>query len=164
MVSDAVAIIVPSENTAGATKPYFMMGDSKNPVDVWFADLAKNGVEVFEGKGAGSIQRKSGANIDFYSQYEDGVWTAIYKRSRLDEEGLSFEEEQFTPITFSVWDGFYKERGNKRGIASWYYIHLEALEQESVVMPMLARGLLTLLLSLGLVGFVRWKYKDYAGE
>ena len=158
-VSDAVAIIVPTKTTVGTAKPYFMMGDSRNSVDVWFADLAAGDVSVYEGKGANSIQAKSGS-IDFYSNFDDGVWTAIFKRNRMDEEGLSFAEEQFTPISFSVWDGFYKEQGNRRGIASWYYIHLEALQQESVVGPMLGYSLLTLLVSLGLVGFVRWKFKD----
>jgi hypothetical protein len=69
--------------------------------------------------------------------------------------------EAFTPIAFSIWDGFYKERGNRRGLSSWYSLYLEPLEQESAVGPMLTYGLITLLLSLGIVGVVRWKYKGY---
>ena len=39
--SDAVAIQVPSQLTAGARKPYFIFGDAQNPVDLWFFDLAR---------------------------------------------------------------------------------------------------------------------------
>ncbi len=163
MYSDAAALIFPSEMPAGTVKPYFMFGDSKNPVDIWFKDLAKSNAELFEGKGSGNVQPISGA-LESYSNYENGEWTLILKRSRVDEEGLSFAEEQFVPVTFSVWDGFYKERGNKRGISSWYYVYLEAMVQESPVGPMLGYGLLTLLLSVGLVGVMRWKFKDYAEE
>ena len=68
------------------------------------------------------------------------------------------------PITSSVWDGFYKERGNKRGLSSWYYVYIEAMEKESPVGPMLTYGLVTLLLSLGLVGTMRKKFKGYGEE
>lgn len=163
MYSDAAALIFPSEMPAGTVKPYFMLGDSKNSVDIWFKDLAKNSAELFVGKGAGNVQSNSGA-IESYSNYDNGEWTLILKRSRMNEEGLSFNEEQFIPVTFSVWDGFYKERGNKRGIASWYYVYLEAMEQESPVGPMLAYGLLTLLLSVGVVGVMRWKFKGYGEQ
>ncbi len=163
MYSDAAALIFPSEMPAGTAKPYFMFGDSKNSVDIWFQDLAKSNAELFEGKGSNNIQAASEA-IASYANYDNGEWTLVFKRSRVNEEGLSFNEEQFIPVAFSVWDGFYKERGNKRGVSSWYHVYLEAMVRESPVGPMLTYGFLTLLLSLGLVGFMRWKFSGYGEE
>ena len=75
------------------------------------------------------------------------------------KNGLSFDEGTFVPIAFSVWDGFNKERGNKRGISSWYNLYLEPMEKESVIGPMFKWGFITLLLELGLVFGIRSKYK-----
>lgn len=163
MYSDAAAIILPSELPVGQAKPYFMFGDPKNSVDIWFKDLAGNAAELYTGLGSGNVQ-PAGQNIESYSNYEDGQWTLIMKRSRLNEEGLSFPEETFVPVAFTIWDGFYKERGNKRGLSSWYHVYIEAIEKESPVGPMLTYGFLTLLLSLGLVGFMRWRYSGYGEE
>ena len=39
--SDAVAIQIPSQVPTGAQKPYFIFGDTQNPVDLWYFDLAR---------------------------------------------------------------------------------------------------------------------------
>ena len=41
-----MAIQTPAQNLAGTVKPYFLFGDKKNYVDLWFADLAKNEGEL----------------------------------------------------------------------------------------------------------------------
>ncbi len=163
IVSDAVALLFPSVVPEGTEKPYFMLGDDDHPVDIWFGDMGTQSADVFVGRGSTDIQNGTGG-LEMYAQYDEGEWTAIFKRTRLMEEGLSFEEEQFIPIAFSIWDGFYKERGNKRGLSSWYALYMEPMEQESPVVPMLSYSLITLLLSLGVVSLVRRKFKDYPSE
>lgn len=156
--SDAIAIQVPTELSPGIEKPYIMYGDAKKAVDLWFLDLAKGTAEVFEGKGANAIQPKDGT-LDVTANFDEGVWTVIMKRQRVMEEGLSFTENAFVPIAFSAWDGFYRERGNKRGMTSWYSVYIPPLETQSAVLPMIGYGLLTLILQLGLIFAVRRKYK-----
>jgi hypothetical protein len=157
--SDAVALLWPTEMPAGVERPYFMFGDADNAMDIWFADLASNNAQVFLGKGSESITPQDG-NVRVSSTYEDGKWSVIFKRDRLPEEGLRFEEDTFVPVTFSVWDGFNQERGNKRGVSSWYHVYLTPMEKESPVGPMLSSGLITLLLSLGVVMLVRMRHKN----
>ena len=159
--SDAVALLLPSEVQAGIEKPYFMFGDSKNPMDIWYADLATNDAHVFVGKGIGSIEQTD-QSLERYANYDDGVWTVIFKRKRQMDGGLSFEEAVFTPVSFSVWDGFNQERGNKRGLSAWYHVYLSPLETESAALPMAKWGLITLLIELGLIGVVRWRSKKEA--
>lgn len=155
--SDAVAIQIPSQPTEGSAKPYFLFGDSKRSVDLWFADLATDSAQTLIGRGSGDIQPVPDT-LDFFAEYSDGEWMAVFKRSRRD----LFAEGTFVPIAFSLWDGFNEERGNRRGITAWYHLYLEPLERPSALLPMLRAGALTLLILLGIVGLVRWKHRQPA--
>ena len=157
--SDAVAVLLPSQMPEGAEKPYFLFGDSKNPMDIWFADLAKDVPMFFVGKGSKNIEAGS-ENLAHYSNFDQGRWTVIFKRNREKENGLSFKEGQFVPIAFTVWDGFNRERGNKRGVTSWYHIYLEPMDQPSPAGPMAQYGGLTFLVLAGIVALVRMKNRN----
>ncbi len=159
---DAVAVQVPSRTQQGFIKPYFLFGGKKNSVDLWFTDLATQGARLFIGKGSNNIKEVQGdeGKISSISSYEDGEWTVIFKRNRTSENGLSFEEESFVPIAFSFWYGFYKERGNKRGVTSWYSLYLKPMETPSAVVPMLKSGALILFLEILLVFWARRKYNN----
>lgn len=156
--SDAVALQFPSSPGGGTEKPYFLFGDADHPVDLWYADMAQDSAAVFVGQGAGTLQVQD-EDLAFYSSYEDGRWTAIFKRPRTEEEGLSFEPEAFVPVAFSVWDGFSRERGNRRGISSWYHVYLEPMERRSAAVPMAQYALITLIFELAIVFYVRRRYK-----
>ena len=66
--------------------------------------------------------------------------------------GLSFVEEQFVPVAFSVWNGMARERGSRRGLTQWAYAYLAPREKPSAVKPMAAAAGLVLVLE-GLVVF-----------
>ena len=151
--SDAVAFLTPSTNMPGFVKPYFLFGDARNYMDIWFADLAKDEGELFIGRGSQSIEPVGPTPIS--STYDDGQWKVIFKRSRQTEGGLSFDEGSFIPVAFSVWDGFNGERGNKRGVSSWYHMYLKPLQAESKVGRIAGFGIVTLLIEVAVIGVVR---------
>ena len=157
--SDAVAVQLPSTATDGFKKPYFVFGDSNLSVDLWFLDLAKSEPQLYLGKGSDSLTPKD-SSLASVAQYKEGVWTAILKRPRVVEGSTPFEENTFVPVAFSVWDGFNEERGNKRGLTSWYNFYLEPMKKESAIGPMLGYGGGLLLLELLLIGYVRKKNRD----
>lgn len=157
--SDAVAIQFPSKMPEGAERPYFLFGDAKRSVDLWFADLAKGEPAFYIGRGSENI-RPGDQPLEMVSRYDDGEWMVIFKRRRAPEKGLAFVPETFVPIAFSVWDGFNNERGNRRGITSWYHLYLEPMEKESPLIPTLRSGLITFVVLAGLVGIVRLKYRS----
>ncbi len=157
--SDAVAVQIPSNMTGGSAQPYFLFGDKKSPIDLWFVDLAKERAELYVGKGSRNVTPARGEEPSVLAAYEDGQWTVIFKQKRRGENRASFEEGRFIPIAFSVWDGFNKERGNKRGITSWYYLYVEPLEAKSPVFAMLKYGGLLFLLEIGSIYWVRKKHK-----
>lgn len=153
--SDAVALLFPSATPVGLVRPYFMFGDTKNPMSIWFADMAADTAVALLGQGTGLIT-ETDIPVERTASYDDGVWTVVMKGPRQMGD-MSFEESTFVPISFSVWDGFNRERGNKRGLSAWYHIYLEPIEQESTLLPMAKWALIVLLFELALVGLVRWR-------
>lgn len=154
--SDAVALLLPAQNPPGLERPYFMFGDTDNPMLILFADLGQDESGAYLGMGSNSITETNRA-LEHYARYEDGEWTVIFKSNRVTEGGLEFAEEAFTPVSFSVWDGASRERGNKRGLSAWYHVYLTPFETESAALPMAKWAFIVLVLELGIIGLVRWR-------
>ena len=62
------------------------------------------------------------------------------------------------PVAFSVWDGFSRERGNRRGLTAWYSIYVEQEVVPSAVGPMVRTGLVILAIELIVIGWVRRRF------
>jgi DMSO reductase family type II enzyme heme b subunit len=152
--SDAVAVQWPSQNPAGSVKPYFLFGDAKNSVDLWFVDLSTGTGQSMVGRGSQAIETTTGA-IAVNSSYKDGEWTVVFKRPRAAAEGALSFTDGFVPVAFSIWNGFDGETGNVRGVTSWYHLYLEPAAQESNVIPIAKYGALTLLAEVVLIAVVR---------
>ena len=102
-------------------------------------DLAnKNEVKQYTGYGYDRLTSVDNHVLAF-SNYEDGEWAVIFKYNRnLDgEEGVSFIEESFIPLSFYVWDGFNNEHGIASSITAWYSLYLKASVKKSPIVPML---------------------------
>jgi len=157
--SDAVAVQIPSQVPTGARKPYFIFGDSQNPVDLWFFDLARPAPLQFIGKGSADIAPNDTGDVTGVASYDQGEWSVIFKRPLRASSGATFSPGQFMPIAFSVWDGLSRERGNRRGLSVWYSLYLGPEATPSVVGPMIQAALLILVFELVAIGWVRWRYR-----
>ncbi len=155
--SDAVAVQFPSIAADGREKPGFLFGDIKRPTDIWFADLSEAGSWHYIGRGSGLLQIGS-TSLDTWSNWEDGQWTVIFRRSRVEADHAAFEEGNFVPIAFSVWDGFSRERGNRRGVTSWFHMYVQPANQGSPIASMLILGILTLMASVFATIRLQWKF------
>jgi mono/diheme cytochrome c family protein len=162
--SDAISIQIPSQVPTGARKPYFIFGDSQNSVDLWFFDLARPAPLQFTGKGSADIAPNDTGDVTGVASYDQGEWSAIFKRPLRPTAGAPFSPGEFMPIAFSVWDGFSRERGNRRGVSVWYSIYLGPEEVPSVVGPMIQTALVILAIELAVIGWVRWRYGSRARE
>ncbi len=74
----------------------------------------------------------------------------------------SFLPGEFLPIAFSVWDGFSRERGNRRGLTVWYSVYVEPEVVPSAAGPMVRTALIILAIELAVVGWVRWHHGSRA--
>jgi DMSO reductase family type II enzyme heme b subunit len=157
--ADAIAVQFPSEVTGGNAKPYFLFGDRKLSADLWFADLGMSQATHYVGRGADNLQADDTA-VDMSATFADGQWTVVMQRDREVDGHAAFAEGSFVPMSFSVWDGFNRERGNRRGLTTWYSLYIDAAVKESPVVPMMAYGFGTLLLGLMTTFLVRRKFGD----
>jgi mono/diheme cytochrome c family protein len=157
--SDAVAVQIPSQVPTGARKPYFLFGDAQNPVDLWFFDLARADPLEFIGRGSADISLNDTGDLSGVASYDQGEWSVIFKRPLRAASGAAFSPGGFMPIAFSVWDGFSRERGNRRGLTVWYSLYVEPEVVPSAVGPMVRTVLLILAIELVVIGWVRrWRY------
>jgi mono/diheme cytochrome c family protein len=160
--SDAVAVQIPSEVPAGARKPYFIFGDSQNAVDLWFFDLAGQGPLQLTGRGSADIAPKDTGDLTGAASYDQGEWSVIFKRPLRPASGAAFSPGEFMPVAFSVWDGFSRERGNRRGLSLWYSLYVEPENVPSAVGPMIRTALVILAIELAVIAWVRWRYGSRA--
>jgi hypothetical protein len=153
--SDAVSIQIPSQTPAGARKPYFIFGDAQNSVDLWFFDLARPNPLQFTGRGSGDIAPNTAADVIGAASYDQGEWSVVFKRPLRASSGAPFSPGEFLPIAFSVWDGFSRERGNRRGLTLWNSVYVEPAVVPSAVGPMVKTALFILIIELAVIGWVR---------
>ncbi len=156
--SDAVAVQLPVTLPTGIRKPYFLLGDGENPVDLWFADMAGSGIRQFECRGSTSCEPSASDEFEIEKSYESGAWTVIVKRSLKSSKNATLREGGFVPVAFSVWDGFQRERGNKRGLTQWMYLYTTPRELPSAVGPMIKAALIALVAELVLFFWLRRRF------
>jgi mono/diheme cytochrome c family protein len=156
--SDAVAIQIPSEVPTTARRPYFIFGDPQSSVDLWFFDLAGQAPVQFTGKGSADITAKDKTDVTGVASYDQGEWSVIFKRPIAPASGARFSPGEFMPMAFSVWDGFSRERGSRRGLSLWYSLYVEPENVPSAVGPMIKTALFILAIELALIGYVRWRH------
>jgi mono/diheme cytochrome c family protein len=156
---DAVAIQWPAElhDLFGAEKPYFIMGDSKKPVDIWKAKFmpkdynATNApnekgyeldvtVEEMVGRGYDALSvKESEPKVEVVdSIFKQGRVKVLFKRSLKTEGKLDVQipTEKFIPVSFFQWSGRDKESNEHMAISTWYYTILKpALPASLYYMP-----------------------------
>jgi mono/diheme cytochrome c family protein len=153
--SDAVAIQIPSQAPAGARKPYFIFGDAQNSVDLWYFDLAKPEPLQFIGRGSADIAPNQTGEVTGVASYDQGEWSVVFKRPLRTDSGAALVPGQFMPVAFSVWDGFVRERGNRRALSLWYSLYVEPETVPSAVGPMLKTAFTILAVELIVILWVR---------
>jgi len=156
--SDAVAIQIPSQVPTSARKPYFIFGDAQNSVDLWFYDLSRPQPLQFTGQGSTNITANDSGDLTGAANYDQGEWSVVLKRPLHPNSGATLAPGQFMPIAFSVWDGFARERGNRRALSLWYSLYMEPLEVPSAAGPMLKIALFIFALEVIVILWVRKRY------
>jgi mono/diheme cytochrome c family protein len=158
--SDAVAIQFPAEKPSTIRKPYFVFGDKGNAVNLWFADLAKQEPALYVGHGSDSLESLGPRELALVRTYDKGEWTVVFKRRLRSQGEISFEEQGFLPIAFSVWDGLSRERGNKRGLTTWWTVYLSPGEKPSPVREMAKWAGMALVLEMIFIGWARRRARN----
>jgi hypothetical protein len=103
---DAAAVMFPAR--PGAVSPSLQMGDSEDPVRIFYWNAAR-GPMLMEAAGRGTTKR-TGASFTARANYEKGRWTVV-----LELPGLPAG----TPLAFAVWNGSQKDRDGRKYFSVW---------------------------------------------
>ncbi|HSD11557.1 MAG TPA: c-type cytochrome [Candidatus Binatia bacterium] len=161
--SDAVAIQLPVAIPTTIRKPYFIFGDKGNPVNLWFADLAKKQANLYLAQGSDGLEALGPRKLDVASHYDKGEWRVVFKRPLRSQGEVGFEEGAFIPVAFSVWDGGSRERGNKRALTNWWTVYLSPAEKRSPAGQMAKWSAAAFALELVFVGWARRRARRSTG-
>lgn len=147
LFEDSVAIQFPRDIPEGMEKPYFLMGDGTNPVNLWrwnsgTTDAPETGI-MFDAMGINDQQaRADNGELSVSSSYRDGTWRVVMTRALttdLPETDLQFQEGRFVPISFFAWDGSNSEAGTAHTMTTWYWLQLKpAASSKPIVYGVLA--------------------------
>jgi mono/diheme cytochrome c family protein len=158
--SDAAAIEFPVEIPTTIRKPYFLFGDKGNPVDIWFADLARKDARLYLGHGSDALELQSARGLLAASRFDKGEWVVMFKRKLRSQGEITFEEGGFVPIAFSVWDGGSRERGNKRALTNWWTVYLAPGEKQSPAGEMAKWAGFALVAEIAFIDWARRRKKN----
>ena len=127
---DAVAVQFPVEITKGPKRPYFVMGDSELPVNLWRWGSGESGIIEQNARGTDRIEDQSSSSrqLEGTVKYQNGQYRLVFRRSLTTaDEGLDvqFKSGEFISMAFFVWDGFNGETGKEMALSTWYYLLLE---------------------------------------
>jgi len=134
MSEDAVAIQLPVIIPEGVEKPYFGMGDTTHPVNIWHwksgSTSQPESIALANSKGFKDIEKRDAkaAGLGVKSQYHQGTWRVVIKRALTGSEAdkdIQFSEGRFIPIAFAAWDGSNSEKGAKHTMTTWYWLLLK---------------------------------------
>lgn len=143
---DAVAVQFPFEIPDGRERPYFLMGDDRDPVYLWRWD-SRAGVSEARAAGLGNVEPAPGSGLVGTAGFERGRWRLALRRPLVPEgaegEALAFREGAPIPVAFYAWDGSSGETGARGAISTWYYLLLEEPRSPIVFLVPLLAVLLT---------------------
>lgn len=159
--ADQAAIQFPAARISGEEKPYFILGDAKNPVDYWRWNAA-SGLARFTAEGAARVVERDRGTLVAHGGYKDGQYRVMLRRplKAANEREVEFVPGAFIPIAFHLWDGSQGEEGLKMAISSWNYLLLEPPTPLSAYLWPLGMGLIAL---GGEIALLRRRRRQKAG-
>ncbi len=127
--ADSFAIQFPVANNGNGQKPYFLNGDSNNPVNLWKWNSFPLGVVESNANGLATLkpQAKDSQEVNSKAVFQYGQYQVVFKRKLKTN---SPQDAQFEPGTthafaFNAWDGSSNETGTNKSVSSWFQFILE---------------------------------------
>ena len=161
---DRLVVQFPKEVPTGLARPYFLMGDQRNPVYQWQWRSDQPGAVEAEARGLGTATALPAAEqaVTASATFADGQWTLMLRRPITTESAsdLDFTTGEAIPVAFFAWDGDNGESGTRAAISSWYFVFLEEPTSATVFIAPLAAFAITGSLGLLVVGRARKREQE----
>ncbi|MBI2265160.1 MAG: hypothetical protein HYU64_08315 [Armatimonadetes bacterium] len=158
--TDRIVLQFPPSPPKGEEKPYFLLGSTSKPVQLWSWDLGEETPKPFVSRGQKKTERLTGPfSLAGKAVHREGQWSAVFVYSSDSEAGawLFSGEGRYIPVAFRVSDGGWGENEKQCSISSWHYLYLQGPPSPLVyLMPILA-VIAAALLEIALVRWIRRK-------
>ena len=167
---DALAVQFPRTIPDGMERPFFLMGDDRDPVYVWRWESGREGVAELLARGLDRYEPLPGVEAGAVTAevvYDDGEWRLMLRRP-LDgggiENRLAFEAGRAIPMAVYAWDGSNGESGTRGSIGSWYFLYLDQPTASTVYVAPILATLLTAALGVVVVVRAQRRARDGSGR
>ncbi|MBI5048220.1 MAG: c-type cytochrome [Deltaproteobacteria bacterium] len=147
VLEDSVAIQLPVTIPEEMEKPYFGMGDSVRPVNIWQWKSGKKdaseAIKLLNANGFQKVEQRDAGKTGLRATgiYNNGTWRVVMKRQLATEEkgkDIQFEEGRYTPISFAAWDGSNGESGSRHVMTTWSWLLLKpATPKSTYIIPLI---------------------------
>ncbi|MCB1041985.1 MAG: c-type cytochrome [Acidobacteria bacterium] len=174
--ADQFAIQFPSGFPAPNERPYIVMGDGSNPVNLWRwvqdGSLASQQAPAEAQSGHANLWTEYKGNVSLSSElakgrnqisalsdgtplkgsvhYLNGRYHLMVTRTLLtdSEDEVQLEVGKFLPILFWAWDGHRNEKEAMGNLSAWFFLRLEQPVDRSVYVKTAGAAFLTAILLL----------------
>lgn len=153
---DAIAVQFPRMPTIGMERPYFLMGNARDPVYLWHWQSAPEAVSERIARGLARTEPVSAAPAPLtgIATFDTGQWRLMLRRTLIvsdttatadprNVERLDFPTSQAIPFALFAWDGDNGEADSRAAISTWYFIYLQEPTSPMVYAAPLIAALLT---------------------
>jgi DMSO reductase family type II enzyme heme b subunit len=153
---DQLAVQFPAKTSDRKQRPYFLFGDNKKAVNLWWWRGDTNAAQEMNAKGLGNLaaQPPESQALQAEHSWAEGRHVLLLRRTLTTADArndVQFEPGDFVPMSFHAWDGFRGEVGNRGSLTNWRWLYLEPPVEQGKVM---AKTLLAGLATLGVLGLV----------
>ncbi|CAM2064316.1 C-type cytochrome [Sulfidibacter corallicola] len=184
-LDDGFAIQFPAGEVQSNQRPYFVMGESASPANLWrwrnHDGIARsdekspregdwqNYFVAYEGspllanqlaKGREQTSEITESGLSGTIRYRNGTYTLLISRDLKTTSGdVMLDVGTFIPIAFWAWDGHNEEEGAKGSLSAWYYLQLEEPPDSSVYLKSAGAALLLVVLQFMAMISARKKHR-----
>ncbi|HEY7471746.1 MAG TPA: c-type cytochrome [Gemmatimonadota bacterium] len=166
---DALVVQFPRTIPDGMERPYFLMGDDRDPVYLWRWESGRQAAAEGLARGLARYEPLSGAQAGALTAdavYDAGEWRLMLRRT-MDAEGveerLGFEAGRAIPMALFAWDGSNGESGTRGAIGSWYFLYLDQPTASTVYVAPILAMLLTAALGVVVVRRAQRRARNGSG-
>jgi DMSO reductase family type II enzyme heme b subunit len=164
---DAIAVQFPRTIPTGMERPYFLLGDTRDPVYLWHWSSGTDGISERVARGHARIEPMEGESaVTGEGVWEHGQWRVVLRRplavgdtaDAAQSDRLRFATRQPIPMALFAWDGDNGESGTRGAISTWYFVYLDEATPKTVYATPVVAILLTAGLGIFVVGRAQRRY------
>lgn len=163
--TDRLIVQFPARITDGVERPYFLGGDSRQPVYAWRWTSDPDAVQEGRMTGLGTFSAGAGSGVTHAALYDEGAWSVQFTRDLASSDTTSiprFGTGVAIPVAFYAADGSNGENESRGAVGAWYAIYLDIPTPPSVYVAPAATMLLTA--GLGVLVVATAQRRERAGR